>query len=196
MSANGVCRVLRVLRVVRARVARCFFARATARARSTSLRTVSSVSLKKNRPQRANLRFSPSPRVLFLLASGTRGLFACFDTKLNSELGAFSHENVQRRLDVERDFRPVFPSAAFFSSHTPSFFPFFVFVKSPRVFSSHTPSFLSIFAGVTRVLRASAFVACSVRRGDRRGAPHSTRRPHTRVAGTFTLANVPRTSRS
>ena len=32
--------------------------------------------------------------------------------------------------------------------------------------------------------------------GDRRGAPHSTRRTLTRVAGTFTLANVPRTSRS
>ena len=180
-----------------ARARRALFFRQSDSARALYVATVSSVSLKKNRPQRANLRFSPSPRVLFLLASGTRGLFACFDTKLNSESGAFSHENVQRRLDVERDFRPVFPgTAAFFSSHTPSFFPFFVFVKSPRVFSSHTPSFLSIFAGVTRVLRASAFVACSVRRGDRRGAPHSTRRPHTRVAGTFTLANVPRTSRS
>ena len=136
-----------------ARARRALFFRQSDSARALYVATVSSVSLKKNRPQRANLRFSPSPRVLFLLASGTRGLFACFDTKLNSELGAFSHENVQRRLDVERDFRRFFPS------HTPSFFPFFVFVKSPRVFSSHTPSSLSIFAGVTRVLRASAFVA-------------------------------------
>ena len=138
------------------------------------------------------------PRVLFLLARGMRGLFACFDTKLN-DTGIQSRKmlySVDFWDFVERDFRRFFPSdAAFSESHT-VVFPVLRFRKiTARFLESHTVVFVD-FRWCYKSTTRKCFRRVSVRRGDRRGAPHSTRRTHTRVAGTFTLANVPRTSRS
>lgn len=133
--------MVRVSRVARARRVRVVFSRrATARARSDAahhhrapLQTLTSLFPKTR------------PRVLFLLARGMRGLFACFDTKLN-DTGIQSRKmlySVDFWDFVERDFRRFFPSdAAFSESHT-VVFPVLRFRKiTARFLESHTVVFV------------------------------------------------------